>query len=159
MKKPKEFINRLGELLGEGVELKEAIKMCFKEWNKVLLESNLDKAKRLYGEGVRFRNIKENDFHISKGEIFEGFGRIWCKVDGFLGASIFYEGKWAEIVEPTEQAIEDKLYCLIWDDNGSFFDGVSKIYTNKGADAMILSYNNLSKITLREAIERKIIEL
>ena len=68
------------------------------------------------------------------------------------------EWEGVEIVEPTEQAIEDKLYCLIWDANGSFFS-VSKIYTNKEVDAIMLSYKNLSKITLREAIERKIIEL
>ena len=96
---------------------------------------------------------KPEEFITRLKELRFGGYRISQSIDTCLRE---WEG--VEIVVPTEQAIEDKLYCLIWDDNGSFFS-VSKIYTNKEADAIMLSYNNLSKITLREAIERKIIEL
>lgn len=69
-------------------------------------ESNLDKAKRLYPKGTRFKSAYLEGEYVSSGEIREATakdGNIVCIINK-RAAFLFCDGQWAEIVqdEPAE---------------------------------------------------------
>lgn len=67
-------------------------------------ESNLDKAKRLYPKGTRFKSAFLGDEYVSSGDIRPARaqnGNIVCIVEG-CAAFLFCDGQWAEVVQPKQ---------------------------------------------------------
>lgn len=85
------------------------------EWIVAVEETTLDKAKRLYPKGTRYKPAgrigKIYVEGVSSGIFHEGNSAVWniAKDDSEMPGYILYSGRWAEIIpdKPTEKSIED----------------------------------------------------
>lgn len=110
------------------VKASEMAKDAFAELYKQLEESLLDKAKRLYPIGTKFKSPQNNNIYTVKSDhrkssLLEGY--ILCKTEESAFDSseyLYFRDQWAEIIE---QRVDNSIYEIL-----SFYD-LHRITINK----------------------------